>query len=386
MKKQPGKVNILALLHTKDWNAVANFLDALPSAAWNGGDYFAKGMLLAFGPMPLRNLSEAITAIEHASLLEPENVRYLTILSELYLQTKRLPMAMRAATLARSLAQQDPMTGITLGRIAWACNEKHLAYHAFTQVSQQIPPDSAHLIDLLKTLMLPLEPFWQQPCIGKRVVLTRMTLKHRNFLVSCRSNRDFQHHYHLFQNSNPESIERDLKEAERSPFESKKISWVIESNGYPIGLASLVGIDFNNSRAEILIGIPHERAFGLALEATLLTMEFAFSVIRLSKLFSYVYSDNPKSQKNTMHLGFHQEGLLRSHVIDPHSKQSLDLFVNGCLSHEFFQNHKLMALAERLLGRIPQPPSQERTHLTKLAKTPEELMLQIANALTGRLT
>lgn len=382
MIKQSEEDDISRLLHKKDWITLAKFLEALPTESWTGKTYFAKGMLLAFGPASLRNVQGAIAAIEHASILQPENTRLLTILSELYLQSKRLPMAMHAVTLAKMRAQQDPLIGITFGRIAWACGEKDLAYRAFTQVCQQIPADKSSLIPLLKTLTLSLAPFWQQTYKGKRVVLARMTSKHRDFLFSCRKNRDFQHHYHLFQDSSPEGIERDLKEAERSPFETKKISWVIEINDRPIGLASLVGIDFNNSRTEILIGIPDDRTFGIGLEATLLVMEFAFSVIKLSKLFSYVYSDNIQSQENTLHLGFRQEGLLRSHVIDPISKQPLNLFVNGCLSDEFYQNDKLMALANRLLGRIPRQPDNEQIHLSAAAKTPEELILRIASALS----
>lgn len=385
MKKLSRNDNILTLLHTKDWNSIASLLNALPTSSWNSHEYFAKGMLLAFGPLTLRDLTEAITAIEQASLLEPQNTKYLTILSELYLQTKRMPLAMRAATLARSLAHHDPLTGITLGRVAWACGERDLAYQTFSQVSRQIPSSKPHVIALLKKLTLPLEPFWQQPRTGKRIVLSRMTSRHRSFLSFCRRNQAFQHQYHLFQDSSQEGIERDLKEAERPTSETKKISWVIETNERPIGLASLVGIDFNNLRAEILIGIPNERAFGMGLEATLLVMEFAFSVVKLSKLFSYVYSDNIISQQNTMHLGFRQEGLLRSHVFDPISKQPLDLFINGCLSYEFFNNQKLMTLANRLLGRTPQQPSEGQVQLAGAVK-PEELMLQIASALTDQTT
>lgn len=383
MIKQTQKDTALELLHAKNWKALAEFLDELPAELWNSSTSFAKGMLSAFGPAPFRNLPGAIAAIEQASILEPSNTRYLTVLSELYLQSKQLPMAMHAATLARALARQDPLTGIALGRIAWTCGERNLAYRAFNEVCQQIPAGKSHLIPLLKTVTLSLAPFWQQTCTGKRIVLSRMTSRHRSFLSFCRSNRDFQRHYHLFQDPSPEGIERDLREAERSPFETKKIAWIIEMDDRPIGLASLVGIDFNNSRAEILIGVPDERTFGIGLEATLLAMEFAFSTVKLSKLFSYVYSDNPDSQKNTLHLGFRQEGLLRSHVIDPVSKQPLDLFVNGCLADEFFHNKKLMALANRLLGRIPQQPAKEQTQPPVPAKTPDELILRIANALSG---
>ena len=383
MNQHLEKDIISKLLRTKNWKALGSFLNELPVSAWNSEAHFAKGSLLAFGPKPNRDIPEAIKAIEFALILNPSNVSYQAVLSELYVQSKRFVMAMHAATLARTLATGDPLIGLTLARVAWVCGERDLAYRTFSEIMQQIPEDKSYLIPLIKILTLSLAPFWQNPCEGKRVVLTRMTFKHREFLATCRNNHNFQHHYHLFQDASPEGIARDLKETERSPFETKKITWIIELNDQPIGLASLVGIDFNNLRAEILVGVPNERSFGISLEATLLVMEFAFSTLKLTKLFSYVYSDNPMSQKNTLHLGFQQEGLLRSHVIDPVTKQSLDLFVNGCLSNDFFQNTKLMSMAKRLLGRIPDKPAKEELQLIGLARKPEELIMRIAKALAN---
>jgi len=119
-------------------------------------------------------------------------------------------------------------------------------------------------------------------------------------------------------------------------------------------LAELVDINLQNSRAELIVGFPDTQTFGISLEATLLAIEFAFSKIGIRKLVSYVYGDNPNAQRNTLHLGFQAEGLLRDHVLDAASGECLDLHINGCLASDFFRNEIMLKLARRLLGRTPQ--------------------------------
>lgn len=373
-------------LQTKDWQGLAEYLHQKAIESWCAADYFAQGLVLAYGPISPLNPVRAAAFMEKAAALEPENLRYITTLSELYLQIKRPAMALRAATLARFRAPQDPLSGISLSRAALKCGEIELSKQTLAEVYRQLP--SALLPSLrlpLKALHFCMGTFWQQPCTGKRLALVRMASGHREFLTACRKNRKFQHQYHLFQGTSPEAIERDLKEAARSPLEIRKISWVVESKGVPVGLAALVDLDIDNARAEILVGLPEERSFGMGLEATLLIMEFAFATLGLEKLVSYVYGDNPKSQHNTMHLGFHNEGKLMGHIVDPASKKRLDLMINGCSAQDFFENSRLMAAAERLLGRKIKPPDETISQFTPL-KTPEELMLQIAQALTTGLS
>ena len=349
------QIELTALLLAENWQAVKNFLDSTHPGMLDAQGNFAKGFLLAFGPAHQRNLTEAFNYLEIANRLAPANILYLNTLSEAYLQAKRPAMALRMATQAAQLAPGNLFTAIALGRAAWFCNEKEFALSAFEEAYRLTPSSQPSLKEHLYAITFSSAPFWREPCQGKRIVLVRLEPRHRDFLMSCRRNIQFQHHYHLFQDSSNEAIERDLRLANRPPLETKRISWVVEKDKKPIGLAELVDLNLNNARAEILVGFPEKQPFGISLEATLLIMEFAFSKIGLYKLISYVYGDNSGSQRNTLHLGFQQEGLLRSHVIDPASKERLDLYNNGCLSTEFFQNKNLMRLANRLLGRIPEP-------------------------------
>lgn len=349
------QAELTALILAKDWQAVKNRLDSIHPDELDAQGYFAKGFLLAFGPALQRNFSDAIHCLETAHRLAPASIQYLNTLSEAYLHAKRPAMALRAATQAKNLMPVNLFSAIALGRAAWFCGEKELSLSAFDEAYHLTPPNLSTLKEHLHAITFSLAPFWHESRHGKRVALVRMESEHRDFLMSCRRNTRFQHHYHLFQDSSGEAIERDLQSANRSPMETKRIIWVVEKNGNPAGLAELVDLNLNNSRAEMLIGFPEEQPFGISLEATLLVMEFAFSKIGIHKLISYVYGDNPKSQRNTLHLGFQQEGLLKSHVVDPSSGERLDLYINGCLSTGFFQNKTLMKLADRLLGRVPEP-------------------------------
>ena len=349
------QVELTALILAKNWQAVKNSLDLIHPDKLDAQGYFAKGFLLAFGPASQRNFADAIHCLETAHRLEPANIQYLNTLSEAYLQAKRPAIALRVVTLANNLEPGNLFSTIALGRAAWFCGEKELSLSAFGEAYRLTPPNLSALKEHLQAISFSLAPVWRDSRHGKRVALVRMAPKHRDFLMSCRRNTKFQHRYHLFQDSSNEAIERDLQSTNHSPLETKRISWIVEKDGDPAGLAELVDLNLNNSRAEILVGFPEEQLFGISLEATLLIMEFAFSKIGIHKLISYVYGDNPKSQRNTLHLGFQQEGLLKSHVVDPVSGERLDLYINGCLSTEFFQNKTLMKLASRLLGRVPEP-------------------------------
>lgn len=314
---------------------------------------FAKGFVMAFGPEAQRNLNEAIRYLEMAQKISPNNIQYLNTLSEAYLQAKRPAMALGVAMQSSKLASDEFTSFIALGRAAWFCSEQELALQAFSHAYRSVPAHLAQLKERLEILTFSVASFWNEPCRGKRVALIRLNTQHRGFLAACRNNAGFLHHYHLFQSSSAEEIDRDMLKAAKPPIETRQIAWVVEKDGSPIGLAELVDINLNNSRAEIIVGFPDEQSFGISLEATLLVIEFAFSKVGIRKLVSYVYGDNPKAQKNTLHLGFQAEGLLREHVVDAASGESLDLHVNGCLASDFFRNKIIMKLANRLLGRTP---------------------------------
>ena len=97
-----------------------------------------------------------------------------------------------------------------------------------------------------------------------------------------------------------------------------------------------------------------------SLKVSVAVLEFAFKRLHLAKMMSYVYSDNPEAQANTLHLGFEQEGLLRSHIAGQSGR--LDLFVNGMTNTSFAGN----ALLNKLALRWRSPDSGQKSNSVEL--------------------
>jgi len=349
----PNKLN--RWLIEKNWGEIQSYLSKIPKNNFQAQDYLAKGMVLAYGPKNNRNLEQAIFMIEKACLLSPKEASFLNTLSELLLQIEQPLKALQVATRARQINLKAPMLAVSAGRAAWACHNRGLAYKHFQDALHSIPKEKleSELHLQIKLICFKSAPFWWTPLHGKSLSLVRFEDKHKNFLIKTRKNSEFQHHYNLFKEDSVAAIEHEMKLTEHSPVDSKKVEWVIEKDSIPIGIAGLVNLDLKNSRAEIQVGFPNQKYFGSALEACLLILEFSFTTLGLNKVISYVYSDNPNGQRNTLHLGFKQEGLLESHIFDPTTKNYLDLYVNGCLLKRFFSDHYTTKLSTRLLGRTP---------------------------------
>lgn len=353
----PSDEELNSWLKHGQWDRVKSYLALLSDNQYHAMIWLAKGLLQAYGPAADRNPEQAVLCLEKACEMAPEEIRYLNTLSEVLLQSGAAERALEVAKTAGRLFPDNSLAAIARGRAALACGDKQDAYLGFQSALDQMPEDSP-VRRQIHNIAFGLAPFWWQDLVGKSVRLVRMNRSHKDFLLSCRNDNAFRHHYNLFQKASPELVEKDLKRAEKSPVETNKIEWVVEKDGRAIGLAALVDLNLKNSRAEILVGFPGQTSGLVSVEATLLVLEYAFSVLGLCKVYSYVYSDNPNGQRNTEHLGFEREGLLRSHVFDPESEARLDLNVNACFPDLFFNNVRLMKMAARLLGRTPEPGNQ----------------------------
>ncbi|MBX9917038.1 MAG: GNAT family N-acetyltransferase [Nitrosomonas sp.] len=138
------------------------------------------------------------------------------------------------------------------------------------------------------------------------------------------------------------------------PCQTKSVDWVIfrKNTGQPAGIANLVDINLSHRRAEFLIGLPdsEDRTRGIALEATLLVLDYVFNQVKLNKLIAHVYAHNTFSQKNIVALGFTQESYLREHLVDTHGNL-LDVYGNGMTMRDFHSNPRISKLSIRTLGR-----------------------------------
>ena len=225
----------------------------------------------------------------------------------------------------------------------------------------------------IKSLYSALHPNWIQPLLGGRLRLRMLCSTDEDFLARCFSNQEFMNNYHRFAaiNQTRQHIQDTLKQNTRySILRQKKIHWIIEQTNHsvheqgnyqPIGLASLVDIQLNYQRAELLIGFPNplHRGQGIPLTAMLLVLDFAFNHIGFNKLISIVYGDNQHSERSTIALGFTQEGFRPDHLRDLQTGEFLSIYENGLLQRDFRANSRLSRLSVRLLGfDITRPKSR----------------------------
>jgi len=198
---------------------------------------------------------------------------------------------------------------------------------------------------------------WLEPLEGKKLFLRRYEAQDAAYLRYCHQNNDFMTLYNQYipRHQPIDELAAKLHQTQAlHPCQTKSVDWIIvrKNTGQPAGIANLVDLNLSHRRAEFLIGLPdsEDRTRGIALEATLLVLDYVFNRVKLNKLVAHVYAHNAFSQKNVLALGFTQESYLREHLVDPHGKL-LDVYGNGMTMRDFHSNPRISKLSQRMLGR-----------------------------------
>jgi hypothetical protein len=183
--------------------------------------------------------------------------------------------------------------------------------------------------------------------------LTRRKKEDAEFLMELWRNKDFIHDFHRHAKdltTDPSLLGLTLEREYTSLLsEINQLHWVVrDRKGQAFGLLSLTNVSISNKSAEVLLGVLPQAPMGLATASMLILFQFFFKAMGFHKLYSFIYEDNPHSLKGTLHLGFKQEGLLREHILDPSTKQFVNLIQTGLLSSEVDSSANLR-LMERLL-------------------------------------
>jgi ribosomal-protein-alanine N-acetyltransferase len=199
------------------------------------------------------------------------------------------------------------------------------------------------------------EPFWWQAVVGRRCRLRRRSVEDVAFVRSLWAHEEFMSSFNRFARPLP-AADADLaglltREHASIVTDARSVHWTIEMlDGKKVGMVSLVDVALANRRAETLIGIREFPYAGIAVEAMLLAIEFAFGAMGLNKLYTLIYAGNEASLRNTVHLGFEVEGRLRQHVVDPRTREPVDLVQTGLLRSDLAKP-VLGRMSRRLLGR-----------------------------------
>lgn len=113
--------------------------------------------------------------------------------------------------------------------------------------------------------------------------------------------------------------------------------WIVKYENEKIGVASLTGIDKNNSKCYwgFYLGNTDIRGKGIGAKIEYNVLDIVFKEIKLNKLCGEVLSFNEKVVKMHEKFGFKREGYLRNHIFK--NNKFHDVVVIGLLSSEWEQ-------------------------------------------------
>lgn len=208
--------------------------------------------------------------------------------------------------------------------------------------------------DALRTAAWAYSEAFTQPLEGRRVTLVRRSPADLLLVRAAWADRPFMERFHRMAPALPANDTALAKvldsESKATLLDTRNLHWtVVRADGQRVGMVSMVEVLLRHRRAEFVVGVRDDTP-GLALEASLLALEFAFSVMRLHKVCSSVYGHNDYALRSTVHLGFKREGTLRDQLYDSATGQWVSLHLSALFKDDFLcaANQRL---AQRLLRR-----------------------------------
>lgn len=174
-----------------------------------------------------------------------------------------------------------------------------------------------------------------------RIILRKMTLEDTELYHQWRNDIE------VMQSTAPLLDVYNIKETEEfvthvilgSHF-SKSYIIVEKKSKKPIGVTSLINIDYKNRNAECIIDIGDKEAWGkgYGAEAMKLLLDFGFLEMNLHRIFLRVFSFNDRAIKLYEKLGFQQEGKLRESIF--RGGQWHDIIHMSILENEYAEKRK----------------------------------------------
>lgn len=119
-------------------------------------------------------------------------------------------------------------------------------------------------------------------------------------------------HYDL-----PLEYEKTAAWFEKNKDRTDRYDAVIEADGKPVGVIGLLGIDLKNNKAEyyITLGEADYQGKGIAKQASLLLLKYAFEERGLNRVYLYTETENLSGQRLFERVGFVREGVLKDDLM-----------------------------------------------------------------------
>jgi hypothetical protein len=330
---------------------------------------------VSFGAMPNRSFDHF--ALSHQALQKKEYVKALALNLMGWRCTDLVPafhgdspLSRNPSYLAQPSQQRLTQEGVVLlGQILWFWRENlppqiNETMNLMWQQTAELFFALGEYFDLTRSPEKSLQSQWRGLGEGlhpnfwkvlgfKSVRLRRMGLGDQLALLSLLKEPNFIEHYLPSLKAEKEYVIQWCKVAQspRSPMKRIEFSVVDVRNDALIGLASLGNLDNENRSAEFLVGISsHVRDTGLgavSLQASVLLINWAFDILKLNKLISFVYDQNDQAQKATMKLGFKPVTLLQNQVKNLQTGEKANVFKNGLSKSDFDLNPQLQRWVKR---------------------------------------
>ena len=131
-------------------------------------------------------------------------------------------------------------------------------------------------------------------------------------------------HYEL-----PLEYDKTLQWFERNQNRTDRYDAVIECDGVSVGLIGLLSIDAGQAEYYISMGDTSFKGKGVAFEASLLLLDYAFRQLKLDKVYLMTETGNLAAQRLFSRLGFVIEDTLKNNIIS-HGKYA-DRYLYGLL-------------------------------------------------------
>lgn len=344
----PTAADLQAWLRAGDWPRLqSHFSHRAPAGA---EEFAARALLLTRAERTRERTAQILADWRQACALQPSHLLHAVNLAQALLDAGQ---ADEAVQLTSVLVQRAPHS--------YPAAEKHaLALHACGRWSQAAAAGARAAQAAAAAGITPSEatravyadlalPWWKPLPVGN-AWLRLPAPEDAAFLRGLFNDPAFMRRFHRYQRGDDGAVSSFIDRARRPPREVRRRDWIVlDRHGSAAGLAAIVDVDALNQRGELLIGVHEPRAGeSLALKASLAAIDFAFAQLGLEKLVSYVYGDNPVARANTLHLGFRDEGLLRSHLKEGDGR--LDMHVSGLLRTEFNADSRMQRLRSRWLA------------------------------------
>lgn len=142
------------------------------------------------------------------------------------------------------------------------------------------------------------------------------------------------------------TLEGQKKWYEKIKSNHEEHHWILEVDGVPSGVVSLVGYDGHKIHTGVYIAVKEKRSLKLTLYLQWNLYKYAFEKLGVDKVCEEVFCENKQVNRMLDMCGSKREGLLRHHVLK--NGKYYDVVVRGILKEEWeeVEKHRTFDLFE----------------------------------------